>query len=138
MPSSFEYNHDGKMLIATHSPLVLFGSSAWNSGLAVLNFTTKTYTDTSDDSSIHHSKLTDQSGASAQNCQVNAMAEDHNGRILAGYGVRCYGSGPIPGHDPGCIFQRPLVARNDGTNYGDYLLATDKIYDIAVDHSNRK
>ncbi len=137
MPSSFEYNHDGKMLIATHSPLVLFGSSAWNSGLAVLNHN-KTYTDTSDDSSIHHSKLTDQSGASAQNCQVNAMAEDHNGRIWLGTESGVMVLDPSQAMTPGCIFQRPLVARNDGTNYGDYLLATDKIYDIAVDHSNRK
>ena len=33
---------------------------------------------------------------------------------------------------------RPVVPRNDGTGLGDYLLETQKINKIAVDHSNRK
>jgi ligand-binding sensor domain-containing protein len=33
---------------------------------------------------------------------------------------------------------RPKVARNDGTNYADYLLSTDNILWMACDASNRK
>ena len=33
---------------------------------------------------------------------------------------------------------RPKVPRNDGTNYADFLLDSDQINSIAVDHSNRK
>lgn len=33
---------------------------------------------------------------------------------------------------------RPKVARNDGTNYADYLLASDKIINIDIDALNRK
>ena len=34
--------------------------------------------------------------------------------------------------------RRPIVPRNDGTIYGDYLLGTELIFGIAVDPSNRK
>ena len=33
---------------------------------------------------------------------------------------------------------RPKVARNDGTNYADYLLSSDRIMNITVDSNNRK
>lgn len=34
--------------------------------------------------------------------------------------------------------RRPIVARNDGTGLGDYLLETNIVYDIAIDAANRK
>ena len=34
--------------------------------------------------------------------------------------------------------RRPVVPRNDGTQLGDYLLTTEKVYSITIDHSNRK
>lgn len=34
--------------------------------------------------------------------------------------------------------RRPKVARNDGTNFADYLMSTEKIICIAVDSNNRK
>lgn len=38
----------------------------------------------------------------------------------------------------GSYVERVKVPRNDGTNYADYLLESEKILCIAVDHSNRK
>lgn len=66
--------------------------------------------------------------------------EDKDGNIWLGTD----GSGVVRITNPktlgltGSHVERVKVPRNDGTNYADYLLDSEKIMAIAVDHSNRK
>lgn len=72
--------------------------------------------------------------------QVFSIAEDQNGTIWVGtdQGILVY-------YSPGGLFtdgdvyaQEIIVPRNDGTDYGDPLLYTEKITTIKVDGANRK
>lgn len=71
---------------------------------------------------------------------VNDLAEDHNGAVwmATDRGV-CYVPEPAKAVGQSALpVKRPIVARNDGTNYGDYLLDAEFTHCIAVDPSNRK
>lgn len=101
--------------------------------------TKRTYTNTSDDSYVELTSLLDQDGKSFQPSRWICAAEDHDGRIWFGTT-----SGVAEISNPGAAQQadfritRLKVPRNDGTIYADYLLETEQVNDIAVDHSNRK
>lgn len=97
-----------------------------------------TYDNVADDETIYFSTLTDQDGNSFEPQAVYSMIEDMNGRVWIGTD-----QGPFYFPNPKAIKSnttviRPKVPRNDGTNYADFLLDSDKIIAIAVDHSNRK
>jgi hypothetical protein len=71
---------------------------------------------------------------------VYSFAEDLNGNLWLGTN-----QGILVMYSPGRLFtdgtviaQEILVPRNDGTDYADPLLETQKITDIEVDGSNRK
>jgi hypothetical protein len=72
--------------------------------------------------------------------RVYSIAEDRDGNIWVGTN-----KGPVVYYNPGDVFDasnvqgyQPEIPRNDGTNYVDLLLSTEKINDIAVDGANRK
>lgn len=130
------YQYDQQVLFCKHNTLAFF--TAYNKGLYVLN-TGGTPADFSDDSGVNIEELIDISGNSITNNGMICMVEDHDGHIWFGTasGVLTIDN-PAEALNPTFRFSRPLVPRNDGTNYGDYLLETDYINCIAVDHSNRK
>lgn len=70
---------------------------------------------------------------------LNAIAEDHQGRIWIGSQIGVF---VIPDIDkvtyPTTSIIHPKVPRNDGTNLADYLLDNLNISAIAVDASDRK
>jgi len=72
--------------------------------------------------------------------RVYSIAEDIEGSIWVGTN-----KGPVVYFDPSEIFEKedvtgyqPEIPRNDGTNFVDLLLSTEKINCIAVDGANRK
>ncbi|MFC2129332.1 two-component regulator propeller domain-containing protein [Bacteroidota bacterium] len=72
--------------------------------------------------------------------EVFSFAEDHNGNIWLGtnQGILVYYS-PSRLFTEGSLYaQEIVVPRNDGTNYGDPLLLTEKVTAIEVDGANRK
>jgi hypothetical protein len=72
--------------------------------------------------------------------RVYAVAEDKEGDIWVGTN-----KGPVIYYSPSGIFEedvisgyQPEIPRNDGTNYVDLLLSTEKINNITVDGANQK
>ena len=138
MPSSSASFYDTYMTFVKNRPYALYTSGASESGVMTINHN-NTLTDFSDDRIYHTQKLTDQGGSSNIVNGVYSITQDHDGKVWIGsiQGVFVM-SDPAAAMNPNYMLTRPLVARNDGTNYGDYLLATECISSIAVDHSNCK
>lgn len=138
LPSSSASFYDTYMTFVKNRPYALYTSGASESGVMTINHN-NTLTDFSDDRIYHTQKLTDQGGSSNVISGVYSIIEDHNGKIWIGSNEGVFVmSDPAAAMNPNYMLTRPLVARNDGTNYGDYLLATECISSIAVDHSNCK
>ena len=92
-----------------------------------------------DDKSHHYQSVTDTEGNSLKQIFNYDITEDQNGQVWFGTdrGV-FYIANPADALSNDLRVKRPIVPRNDGTNYGDYLLETENVYAIAVDPSNRK
>lgn len=115
----------------------LFYLGGWNLGIlarddkgTTLNF--------ADDKYNLIKQVTDQDGNNISLTYVLDIAEDHDGKIWIGTDA-----GPLVIDNVAAMMtssnvRRPVVPRNDGTNFGDYLLSSEKIYQVAVDPSNRK
>ncbi len=130
------YGLDQSMLFCKKSNIAFF--TAYTKGVYVLD-TGGTPADFSDDRGINVEEIVDLNGNSLSENVMICMVEDHNGHVWFGTsnGVLT-ADNPADALNPTFRFGRPLVPRNDGTNYGDYLLDTDYIMCMAVDHSNRK
>lgn len=79
-----------------------------------------------------------QNGATLNIQQVRCIAEDHDGNMWVGTNVGpllLYAS-EITSENP--VFTQFIVPRNDGTNYGDYLLNGIDINAVAIDGAGRK
>lgn len=130
------YGYDQSMLFCKKSNIAFF--TAYGKGVYVLN-TGGTPADFSDDSGLNVEEILDINGNPVTNNAMVCMVEDHDGHVWFG---TCSGVltalNPAEALSPTFRFSRPLVPRNDGTNFGDYLLETDYITCMAVDHSNRK
>lgn len=107
-------------------------------GIACLNYNS-TLTNTNDDRFAFCTTFTDQNG---NNISVGLLYDaqfDRNGQLWIGTD-----QGVLILEDPTTIFnttqtfRRPLIPRNDGTNYADYLLEGVPVKCIAVDGANRK
>ena len=67
------------------------------------------------------------------------IKEDNNGRVWVTYTEGVYViENPSTGVSENMRVRRPVVPRNDGTNFGDYLLDGANISGMAVDPTNRK
>ncbi len=134
------YTHFGSHLVFHPTkPYAILTNTTFDGGYVVLNHN-GTLTDFSDDTYVDHIGIVDQSGSRPGGSHaLTCIATDNNGAFWLGSGSGVFViSDPVAAMSQDYTLTRPLVARNDGTIYGDYLLATDKIYCIAVDHSNRK
>jgi hypothetical protein len=130
-----DYNALGDMLITADGHL--WGILPRGKGLFALNFN-GTLEDEEDDE-YKLVSVVDKNGRVITN-DVYSFAEDLNGNLWLGTN-----QGILVMYSPGRLFtdgtviaQEILVPRNDGTDYADPLLETQKITDIEVDGSNRK
>lgn len=135
---SFGGRKDIRMLFCRRSRMAFFIDGQYNGKLVAYN-TNGSYENTADDSHIAWETLTDQDGKEFRPEYYTCLAEDNNGRVWVGTteGVIEL-TNPQKAASPDFRINRIKVPRNDGTGLADYLLSTDKITDIAVDHSNRK
>lgn len=85
-------------------------------------------------------RVVDQDGIELRVNFVECIKEDHNGQIWIGTANSNFVIPDITTAISGGVLhvRRPKVPRNDGTNYADYLLSGQNIYDISFDASNRK
>lgn len=96
-------------------------------------------TDLSASANMSWTTMTDQDGKTFSPEFILSVAEDHDGRLWFGTTQGVFSvPNPLRTMDPGFTINRVKVPRNDGTNLADYLLESDKVCAIAVDHSNRK
>lgn len=83
--------------------------------------------------------LTNQDGTALNDYRMLCMALDKEGAIWIGTNM-----GPVVISNPSRVFDNNFyctqikVPRNDGTNYADFLLASEVINSIAIDGANRK
>lgn len=92
-----------------------------------------------DDRRINFKQWSDTEGNSLSPYRILSMTEDHEGKIWLGSDQGLFVIENITkAFEADFRVRRPIVPRNNGTIYGDYLLGTELIFGIAVDPSNRK
>lgn len=94
----------------------------------------------SDDKVVKYSGFLDQDGTLTNPIYKTGIVEDKNGDFWISTTEGVY---VLKDFDQICNSSqlsvlRPKVARNDGTQYADYLLSSETIYMIAVDSNNHK
>lgn len=115
-----------------------FGSYGYGNGLLVID-NNGTPSNFADDKYMLHGSVTDVDGKNVPVGTITTIVEDHNGQVWIGTTSGMFViQNPAAAIDRALQVKRPVVARNDGTNLGDYLLDAETIYCIAVDNSNRK
>ncbi|MDE6367841.1 MAG: hypothetical protein K2K94_01225, partial [Muribaculaceae bacterium] len=137
MPGFNAASKDFQSLFCKKSNYGFFVSSTSNSGFYVLD-TKGTYDSVNDDKFYNFSVVLDQDGNTLEPEYYYSMAEDKLGRVWLGTSQGIIYINAAAGIDENSTVVRPKVPRNDGTNYADFLLDSDQINSIAVDHSNRK
>lgn len=98
-----------------------------------------TISDTSGHKQLGWSKVSDSDGKVFDPSYWICAIEDQRGHVWFGTtsGVVSVPN-PATAMTTSFVVNRIKVPRNDGTNLADYLLESDKILCMAVDHSNRK
>lgn len=125
-------------LFCRHSNHIFLTVGSWSNAIVAID-TKGTPSDFSDDTHVVHHAFTDTEGHSLDILRLPFPVEDHNGQIWF-----CSDIGPLVLTRPSTALtsdmtlRRPIVPRNDGTQFGDYLLDGVKVLSIAVDPSNRK
>ena len=113
-------------------------AGTYQAGIACLNYN-GTLSNKADDQFNLCTTFTDQNGTTTQLSLLYHFALDHDGKLWIGTD-----QGVFVLEDPTTIFntkqtfRRPLIPRNDGTNYADYLLDGVPVKCIVVDGANRK
>lgn len=135
---SFGGRKDIRMLFCRQSRMAFFIDGEYNGKLVAYD-TSGSYSNIADDKHIVWETLTDQDGKEFRPEYYTCLAEDKQGRIWVGTSEGVVElTNPLRAVQPDFRINRIKVPRNDGTGLADYLLSTDKITSIAVDHSNRK
>lgn len=113
-------------------------AGTYYAGIACLNYN-NTLSNPNDDRFAFCTTFTDQNSNTLSVGLLYAAAFDRNDHLWIGTD-----QGVLILEDPTTIFNttqtfhRPLIPRNDGTNYADYLLEGVPVKCIAVDGANRK
>lgn len=136
-------NRDGhKNMLMCFSTILAPGKFVWFDGEhkgPVIIYDTKNSTSTSDDVCNVYTTFTDQDGLSFMTTRRTAVVEDRKGHIWIGTDEGIFVLTDFDQSDTGALsVRRPKVARNDGTEFADYLLSAETIQWIAVDASDRK
>lgn len=94
---------------------------------------------TETDEMVRHDVMRNQNGDALRDIySFNALAEDAEGNLWTGTNQGPLLLTPQQQADPDLGFTQIIVARNDGSGYGDYLLSGIDITCIAIDGGNRK
>lgn len=119
---------------------MLFVTSACYQGPIYAVDTKGTYTDPSDDVFLAHNSILDQDNNPILPLYYTAIKEDKSGRVWFGYTEGVYFlSDPKDALTTETLrVRRPVVPREDGTNFGDYLLDGANISSIDIDAMDRK
>ena len=129
---------DIHLLICKKSNLIFAYDSYGAYALEVLQHN-GTISDTSGHKHVGWSNVSDSDGKSFAPDHWICAIEDQRGHVWFGTtsGVVSVPN-PATAMTTSFVVNRIKVPRNDGTNLADYLLESDKILCMAVDHSNRK
>lgn len=131
---------DISMTFCKKNPVYVFTPGCWNPDI-VFMWHNNTPADLSDDKimTFTQNEVTDQTGKNLTPRFIGSITEDHDGKLWIGMhtGVAVLDN-VEDAKNPSFAVRRPIVARNDGTGLGDYLLDTHVVYSIEVDASNRK
>lgn len=133
------FARDVRTLFCKKSNMLFIGIGAQEGGIIAINHN-GTLTNPKDDKIDRYDTVTDTEGNDIFMIFNYDMVEDQNGAVwmATDRGV-FYIPDPTDATNVSTMrVKRPIVPRNDGTNYGDYLLETERVYCIAVDPSNRK
>ncbi len=134
----FSGDRDFSLLFCKHSRFIISTVGNHNQGMLVID-TNGTPSDFSDDRYVVHKTFTDTEGHAITDDRLPFPVEDHNGAIwIPSDNGPLVINNPAKAFDPDFAVRRPIVPRNDGTNFGDYLLDGIQILSVAVDPSNRK
>lgn len=131
-------NKDMDFLITKNSKVMFdYGSTA--DGPMTVTKLKGTLTNTADDEIFQFIDPVDQDGNKWVPVYITSIIEDQRGRVWVGSSDK----GVIEIAEPEKLtpdsrVNHLKVPRNDGTDYADYLLGSDFIFDMAVDPSNRK
>ena len=134
----FTANKDMRMLICHDSDMILLTDATPGTILTAID-TRGTYSDPSDDIVRSWTSFTDQDGKTFAPSRHTSLALDRNGHVWLGTDMGIAEiADPRDAINPNMTVSRIKVPRNDGTNTADYICESDLVYDIAVDHANRK
>lgn len=88
---------------------------------------------------VYNANFQNQTGTSLNMSNIRCIAEDHDGNIWIGTNIGPFYLSPnnMEQTNP-CVLTQVIVPRNDGTDYGDYLLNGINITSIAIDGGGRK
>lgn len=134
----YSSNKDVQTLHCAHSDMIFITDATVGTLLVAID-TRGTADDLSDDRVKVWESLTDQDGRIFSPTRHTALAEDRSGRVWLGSNGGIvelpYPAQAVTDH---LDVTRLKVPRRDGTNSADYLLESELIYSIAVDHADRK
>ena len=110
----------------------------YSAGIACLNYN-GTLDNKADDKFVFCKTFTNQNGTTATISLLYDAVFDRNGQLWIGtdQGVFVL-EDPTKIFNANVTFRQPLIPRNDGTNYADYLLDGVPVKSIVVDGANRK
>lgn len=109
----------------------------YNTGLLLLN-DNGTPTDPSDDQCTFRSQWMDQYGKLIKPEYIYTIAQDHDNTIWVGTSAGLFTIPSSIDFTSSDQCRRVVIARNDGTSLGDYLLENEQINCIVIDGANRK
>lgn len=134
----FQGNGDGEIASVKGTNMIFFHDGLYKTPLGVYD-TNGTITSTADDKFVLINEYLDQDGKSLIPIHYTALVVDNNNELWVGTDT-----GPFKIPNPReAINGRPAahrlkVARNDGSNFADYLLDGEWVTTMAVDGSNNK
>ena len=133
------FSREARSLFCKHSNMKFWNIGNQEAGFAAYD-DNGTPLNIKDDKCAHYQSVTDTEGNSIKLNFNYCMDEDQNGAVWFGCdrGVYYIANPKEAVNSATLRVKRPIVPRNDGTNFGDYLLESESVYSIAVDHSNRK
>lgn len=139
-PNDYNAKSDIKMTFSSKSNKALHVLGKF--GGEIYGYDTKGTSSTSDDVCMAYTGFTDQDGNTSNPTYKSWIVEDKTGDFWIGTTTGVYVLKDFDqiadGSSTTLNTIRPKVARNDGTNYADYLLSSDQVLCIAVDCNNNK
>lgn len=131
-------SRDSRMLFTRKTPgYAFFVSGDAGFGVESVRFEAG-YTDVSSIRSVQYNNFEDYEGNVIGPYHINDLKEDASGRIWLATTQGVFYFMPSDPFSADFRVHRPIVPRNDGTNYGDYLLGGEEILGVACDPSDRK